>query len=75
MFANEGSLFARMRRMAETINSQEQLDTILHQVPPQIAAGFLEKIGPFLKFQPSQIEKLEATQPVAESEDLQTSPK
>lgn len=64
---NEGSLKARLRRSAEMIQTQEQLDRILAQADPVLGRAWLDQVRPFLKFQPLQFR----SEPI---KSLQTTP-
>ncbi len=55
-----------MRKYAERIQSQGQLDLILAQAPNQeMARAFLDQVFPWLKFKPQQMATMEPEQTVA----------
>lgn len=56
-YANMGSTAARLRKYAERIRTQEDLDIILGATPDKaIAAAFVERVKPWLKFTPREPE-------------------
>ncbi len=57
---------SRLRAQGALITTQEQVDRILAQAPPEIGKEWLKLFGPYLPFVPRQL-RVEPVQPGQES--------